>query len=131
MARREIMVDDFDGQEGTDINPVLPWQIGIGARNDFKVWMLDLRQENFDELRLALEPWLVNATPQVDVSRAVRGPGRPKAPRTTSTGDSKPYTPAEVRAWAAEEGLEVNGRGRISAEVTEKFEYAKGYDKKE
>jgi hypothetical protein len=34
------------------------------------------------------------------------------------------YDPAAVRAWAAGQGIEVNARGRIKADVVEKFRAA-------
>ena len=36
----------------------------------------------------------------------------------------QPRGPAAVRAWAAGQGIEVNARGRIKADVVEKFRAA-------
>ena len=47
------------------------------------------------------------------------GGGRRNAPaaKPTYTG----YDPAAVRAWVAGQGIEVNARWRIKADVVEKF----------
>ena len=55
----------------------------------------------------------------VEVARRVTGGGRRNAPaaKPTYTG----YDPAAVRAWVAGQGIEVNARWRIKADVVEKF----------
>ncbi|SDY87034.1 Lsr2 protein [Geodermatophilus africanus] len=50
------------------------------------------------------------------------GGGRRSAPAAKPTYAG--YDPAAVRAWAAGQGIEVNARGRIKAEVVEKFRAA-------
>ena len=58
----------------------------------------------------------------VDAARKVTGGGH------RSAQASKPayagYDPAAVRAWAAGQGIEVNARGRIKADVVEQFRAA-------
>lgn len=126
MARREVLSDDFDLKEGTEDDPVLTWQVGIGPRNDYKTYTVDLRAENFAALEEALAPFLKNATPIQAPPASVRG----RRQVTKSKPNDKGYTPAEVREWAAKEGIEVAPRGRIHKDVVEKYEYAKGFDKK-
>jgi hypothetical protein len=54
------------------------------------------------------------------VGHARKSPGRSgRRPRGASAGKS-----AEIRAWAREQGLEVNERGRIPADLAAKFEAA-------
>ncbi len=58
----------------------------------------------------------------VEAARKVTGGGR------RSTPVAKPayagYDPAAVRAWAAGQGIEVNARGRIKADVVKQFRAA-------
>ena len=49
-----------------------------------------------------------------------RGPRSAQASKPAYAG----YDPAAVRAWAAGQGIEVNARGRIKADVVEKFRAA-------
>ena len=50
------------------------------------------------------------------------GGGRRNVPAAKPTYSG--YDPAAVRAWAAGQGIVVNARGRIKAEVVEKFRAA-------
>jgi len=52
----------------------------------------------------------------------VTGGGRRSAPAAKRTYAG--YDPAAVRAWAAGHGIEVNTRGRIEADVVERFRAA-------
>ncbi|MFD0184426.1 histone-like nucleoid-structuring protein Lsr2, partial [Streptomyces sp. NPDC127133] len=49
--------------------------------------------------------------------------GRGKA-RAAASGGSQDT--AQIRAWAKENGLEVNDRGRVSASIREAYEKANG-----
>ena len=76
---------------------------------------IDLSNENAAEMRAGLSRY-------VDAARKVTGGGR------RSAQAAKPayagYDPAAVRAWAAGQGIEVNARGRIKADVVEQFRAA-------
>jgi hypothetical protein len=52
----------------------------------------------------------------------VTGGGRRSAPAAKPTYAG--CDPAAVRAWAAGQGIEVNARGRITADVVEEFRAA-------
>jgi hypothetical protein len=52
----------------------------------------------------------------------VTGGGRRSAPVAKAAYAG--YDPAAVRAWAAGQGIEVNARGRIKADVVERFRAA-------
>jgi hypothetical protein len=56
-----------------------------------------------------------------NASRLRSSSGRSGARRPASTRSGKS---AEIRAWAREQGLAVNERGRIPADLTAKFEAA-------
>ncbi len=58
----------------------------------------------------------------VDAARKVSGGGRRSAPVAKPTYAG--YDPAAVRAWAAGQGIEVNARGRIKADVVKQFRAA-------
>jgi nucleoid-associated protein Lsr2 len=75
---------------------------------------IDLSNENAAEMRDELSRY-------VEVARRVTA-GRRNAPaaKPTYTG----YDLGAVRAWAAGQDIEVNARGRIKADVVEKFRAA-------
>ncbi len=76
---------------------------------------IDLSDENAAEMQQALSRY-------TNAARKMSGSGR------RSAQASKPvysgYDPAAVRAWAAGQGIEVNARGRIKADVVELFRAA-------
>ena len=76
---------------------------------------IDLSNENAAELRNAVSRY-------VEAARKVTGGGRRSAPVAKAAYAG--YDPAAVRAWAAGQGIEVNARGRIKADVVEKFRAA-------
>ena len=76
---------------------------------------IDLSSENAAGMREGLSRY-------VDAARKVTGGGRRSAPVAKPTYSG--YDPAAVRAWAAGQGIAVNARGRIKAEVVEKFRAA-------
>jgi hypothetical protein len=58
----------------------------------------------------------------VEAARRVTGGGHRSAPAPKPTYSG--YDPVAVRAWAAGQGIEVNARGRIRADVVEQFRAA-------
>jgi hypothetical protein len=76
---------------------------------------IDLSNEN------ATEMW-EGFSRYVEAARKVTCGGRRSAPAPKPTYAG--YDPAAVRAWAAGQGIEVNARGRIKADVVEKFRAA-------
>jgi hypothetical protein len=74
---------------------------------------VDLSAKNAERLRKAL-------TPYIEAGRRVGGArGRRSSKRSTGEID-----PKAVRAWAESNGIEVSGRGRISAEIVEQYRTA-------
>lgn len=74
---------------------------------------IDLGQKNIDALYKALEPY-TNAARRVKRTRA----GRP----TNSSSNRRPGPdPADVRAWARDQGHQVSERGRVSKEILEAY----------
>lgn len=48
------------------------------------------------------------------------------APRRAPRGGAASQDTAKIRAWAKEEGYEVNDRGRVPAQIREAYEKAHG-----
>ena len=109
MAKKTVVLleDDIDGSEASET---------ISFALDGSEYEIDLNEAHASELREALARFS-NAGRKV-----AGGRGRP-AVRTKSSSHDNPDAKA-VRMWAAENGIPVNTRGRIQAEVVEKYEAA-------
>lgn len=108
MARKVVTLleDDLDGTEASET---------VSFALDGSEYEIDLNNDHASELRGALERFTAVAR------QTSGGRGRPAARKASSHGgpDAK-----AVRQWAAENGIQVNTRGRIQAEVVEKYEAA-------
>ena len=108
MAKKTVVLlqDDIDGSEAKET---------ISFALDGSEYEIDLNEEHANELREALARF-THAGRKVSGGR-----GRPTARAKSFQGgpDAK-----AVRTWAAENGIPVNTRGRIQAEVVEKYEAA-------
>jgi len=99
-----VLIDDIDGG---DADATVAFSLeGV----DYEI---DLSERNAERLRAALAPY-------VDAGRKVTG-GRP---RRRSSGGSGKGRSAKIRAWARDNGIDVNTRGRIPAEVVARYEAA-------
>ncbi|MGV0383148.1 histone-like nucleoid-structuring protein Lsr2 [Corynebacterium sp. 22_2729] len=114
MARREItqFFDDLDDTplSEDEVNVVDFSLNGIG-------YTLDLSAKNRDAFDKALAPFVQVAR------RKTRGGA---AGRRTANRSANPERNRMIREWARENNVEVSERGRISADVIEKFEKAQG-----
>lgn len=102
-----LLLDDLDGGEANET---------VTFALDGKTYEIDLNSANADKLRGALEPYL---------KAGRRGPGRAGRGRgraTVSSGGGQDT--AKIRAWAKENGYEVNDRGRVPANIREAYERA-------
>ena len=108
MAKKTVVLleDDIDGSEATET---------LSFALDGSDYKIDLNEGHAKELREAMARF-TNAGRKVSVGR-----GRPASRSKSSHGgpDAK-----AVRMWATENGIPVNTRGRIQAEVIEKYEAA-------
>ncbi len=95
-----VLIDDIDGGPADET---------IRFALDGTTYEIDLSTANAGRLRAALAEFVGHA-------RKGRSPRRS---RTGGDGRS-----AEIRAWARQEGLPVNERGRIPADLAAKFEAA-------
>jgi len=108
MAKKTVVLleDDIDGSEATET---------LSFALDGSEYEIDLNEGHASELRESLARF-TNAGRKVSSGRG-RTAARTKSPQ--GGPDAK-----AVRLWAAEKGIPVNTRGRIQAEVVEKFEAA-------
>jgi hypothetical protein len=95
-----VLVDDIDQSEAEET-------VNFGL--DGKNYAIDLNAEHAAKLREALAPYVAHARP-------ASGRGRRSAGKATGGP-----APAEIRAWARENGFDVPDRGRVSAEVREAY----------
>jgi hypothetical protein len=97
-----IYEDDVDGSEAHETV-----QFGL----DGAQYEIDLSDKNAGKLRDALRPFL-------EAARKTRASAKSPVRKETKV-DTR-----AVREWAASNGLDVNKRGRIPADVIEKFKAA-------
>jgi hypothetical protein len=113
VARREIYVDDIDGKEHESVQ-ARRYSIGHQA------YTIDLSDKNYEQFLKDMEKY---TSKSVKVSGAPSAPGRVRAARGTRT-QAGPSQSAQIRSWAASQGIEVAPRGRIHADVVAKWEAA-------
>ncbi|NJQ03664.1 histone-like nucleoid-structuring protein Lsr2 [Streptomyces zingiberis] len=104
-----LLVDDLDGGEADET---------VTFALDGKTYEIDLTTANADKLRDLLEPY----TKKGRRTGGRASGGRGKARSAASGGGSQDT--AKIRAWAKENGYEVNDRGRVPATVREAYEKA-------
>ena len=94
-----VLVDDIDGT---------PAEETVSFALDGKDYEIDLNAKNAGKLRDALAPY---------VGHARRATGRRRGRSAAGSGPS----PADIRAWARDNGFNVPDRGRVSSEVREAY----------
>jgi hypothetical protein len=99
--------DDLDGSEAVET---------VTFALDGRSYEIDLSEKNAGKLRKIFAPYAEAGRKQ---GGARRGAKRIPA------GSDRP-NPVDVRTWAAAQGIEVAPRGRVPAEVTEKYQAAGG-----
>jgi hypothetical protein len=104
-----LLVDDLDGGEADET---------VTFALDGKTYEIDLTTANADKLRGLLEPYVKSG--RRTGGRAAGGRGKARA----ASGGSQDT--AQIRAWAKENGYEVNDRGRVPATIREAYEKAMG-----
>jgi len=104
-----ILEDDLDGGKADET---------VVFSLDGSAYEIDLSSKNAQKLRDAFAPFVSSARK----AGARSGPGRGRGGRG-GRGSGGP-DPAEVRAWAREQGLNVSERGRVSGEILEKYRAA-------
>ncbi|MCB5912136.1 histone-like nucleoid-structuring protein Lsr2 [Streptomyces pinistramenti] len=104
-----LLVDDLDGVEADET---------VTFSLDGKSYEIDLTTANADKLRTALGDF-VKAGRRTG-GRSSSGRGKTRA----ASGGSQDT--AKVRAWAKDNGYNVNDRGRVPADIREAYEKANG-----
>jgi len=106
------LTDDLDGS-GADETIIFALD-GAG-------YEIDLNAKNAAALRKALDKYVANARKSAGPTPSRRG--RPNARRG---GGSAGPDPKAVRLWAQENGLEIRTRGRVPAEIIDRYRAAGG-----
>ncbi|KUH37889.1 MULTISPECIES: histone-like nucleoid-structuring protein Lsr2 [Streptomyces] len=102
-----LLVDDLDGGEADET---------VTFALDGKTYEIDLTTANADKLRTLLEPYTKSGRRTGGRTAGGRGKGRAAANGSQDT--------AKIRAWAKENGYNVNDRGRVPAEIKQAYEDA-------
>ncbi len=116
MAQRTLveLTDDIDGSKAEET-------LTFGL--DGTTYEIDLNKTHADELREVLAPYVSVGRKVIgSVGHSRRGAAA-SAPRPSAGAE---VDPKAVRAWAAENGVEVSPRGRIKADIVEKYRAASG-----
>lgn len=106
MARKVVttLEDDLDGSEASET-------LNFGL--DGTEYEIDLNDGHANELREALRRYTAVAR------KTSSGRGRQVRKSSSSGTDAK-----AIRMWALDNGLQVNTRGRIQADIVEKYQAA-------
>ena len=106
MARKVqvVLEDDINGGEASET---------VSFALDGKSYEIDLNEENAAALREALAPWIA-------AGRRASGRGADSRSRSSQRSEDT----ADIRRWAAENGIPVSSRGRISADLRARYEAA-------
>ncbi|MFJ7075801.1 Lsr2 family protein [Streptomyces sp. NPDC098781] len=102
-----LLVDDLDGGEADET---------VTFALDGKTYEIDLTTANADKLRGLLDPYVKGG--RRTGGRASGGRGKARA----ASGGSQDT--AQIRAWAKENGYDVNDRGRVPANIRKAYEDA-------
>lgn len=97
-----VLVDDLDGTPADET---------ISFAFEGVEYELDLNTANAGKFREAIASWIGH-------SRRTGGRRRSGAAASPRGGSNRSEA-AEIRAWAADQGIEVSSRGRIPVEVRE------------
>jgi hypothetical protein len=116
MAQKVVTLytDDLTGEESAEIDTYTILVNGAGVE-------IDLTPDSYDKLMEALSPFL-----HAQGARRVRGgsAGGRSRPRGRAAASPESADSSAIRAWAREQGYEVNDRGRVSTTVREAYEKA-------
>jgi hypothetical protein len=109
MAQKVVteLTDDIDGSEAVET-------VTFGYQG--RQYEIDLNRKNFDRLAKALAPFIEHGRTVRADERQLRQRRRRGAAGTTQPADTK-----AIRQWAHERGLQVSERGRIPAEIVERY----------
>lgn len=118
MASTVLITDDLDGSSNAET---------VEFSFDGTNYSIDLARRNRAALEKALKPYIAAATeiPGRSARSRTRSSRRNEARRTGRPSRARSGVElAAVRAWAAEQGIEVSARGRIAQSVIEAYQAA-------
>lgn len=101
-----VLIDDIDETEADET---------VSFALDGRDYTIDLSEKNATALREAMALYVAHATPVS--GRAKRGRSASSSRAASTSGAS----PAEIRAWARDNGFDVPDRGRVSQEVRDAY----------
>ncbi|MBO2460355.1 histone-like nucleoid-structuring protein Lsr2 [Actinomadura violacea] len=104
-----ILTDDVDGGEAAET---------VSFAIDGAAYEIDLSEANAAKLRAALHPFMGGGR-RLKAVRGGKATGRSGTGAASVAGQS-----GDIRAWAREQGIAVNDRGRIPANVIEQYQAA-------
>jgi len=109
MARQQSvsLIDDIDGTKAVET-------IHFGL--DGAIYEIDLNRKHAGNLRKSLGEF-------VEHSRQPKPTGTPPHRHSKTKANGRPRA-ADVRAWAAANGITVATRGRVPADVVEKYQHS-------
>lgn len=117
MSRKFTLVDDMDGTEGTERNPVVTQTFALNGQN----YEMDLANKNAQRLQEALTPFIIKAR-QITRVRA----------SALATGDSNSAVREWARAQKNEDGTDrfpdLGDRGRLPEDVAKAYANRNGGD---
>ena len=91
-----VLVDDIDGSEASET---------VVFAIDGRDYEIDLSDANAQKLRDAIAPFVAHA----------------RRPERRRRGRNDGPSPADIRAWARDNGFEVPDRGRVSSQVRDAY----------
>lgn len=100
-----VLEDDLDGSQAEET---------VSFQLDGTAYDIDLNAAHADELRSALRPYIQAGRKQRSYIATRRRPAPHGGGPTT----------AQVRAWAQEQGIPVNNRGRVGADILAQYKAA-------
>lgn len=111
MAQTTVITDDLDGSTNAET---------IEFTFAGTQYSIDLSKKNRMAFEKALRPYLAAAT-KVSNRRGSTGSTSRRSRRSASAGSATGVDLGEVRAWAAEQGIEVSNRGRVAKDVIDAY----------
>ncbi|HEY3503269.1 MAG TPA: Lsr2 family protein [Actinocatenispora sp.] len=105
-----LLVDDLDGGEAEETV-----KFGLDGTN----YEIDLSEGNARQLRDALAKY-VGVARKTGRAGAARGTAAPRNRAGSSAASDREQNRA-IREWAKRQGLEISDRGRISADIVERY----------
>src|SRR4051794_1433472 len=118
MTRKTVLIDDLDGT--SEASETLTYTV------NGQEYEIDLSEENVTRFREALAPYIENSRP-VERRESISGRSRRTSGgtrrRRSSAGNHRGDT-ARIRAWAEQQGMSVNPRGRIKKEIIDAYDEA-------